>query len=147
LTTHATSGAPVDRHAPEYRFGRGRSRHIAAGNETVAAFLDHCQQFGAGLSLALLDARTLFEQLSGDVDFAQAARRYERERTQYYEKLLRLESWGGRILYGVACPDDAPLLAKLPRLRELGVDIIGAGPYCRIDDDTERQLFGEVRAV
>jgi 2-polyprenyl-6-methoxyphenol hydroxylase-like FAD-dependent oxidoreductase len=35
--------------------------------------------FGAGLSLALLDARSLIEQLTGDIDFAEGARRYERE--------------------------------------------------------------------
>jgi menaquinone-9 beta-reductase len=110
----------------------------------VAGSLDPA--FGAGLSLALLDVRTLVEQLGGDVDFCEAARRYEAERTLYYEKLLRLESWVGRILYGVSSPDNAPLLPLLPRLRELGLDIIGAGPYCSIDDDTERLLFAGVRA-
>ena len=98
--------------------------------------------FGAGLSLALLDARTLIEQLGGDVDLTERARRYERERAIYYEKLLRLESLGGRILYGVSSPGDAPHLALLPRLRELGLDIVGAGPYCDIDDHTEQSLFG-----
>jgi 2-polyprenyl-6-methoxyphenol hydroxylase-like FAD-dependent oxidoreductase len=110
----------------------------------VAGSLDPA--FGAGLSLALLDIRTLIDQLDRDVDFSEAARRYERERSRYYGKLLRLESWGGRILYGMGTSDDAPLLALMPRLRELGVDIVGAGPYCRIEDDTERLLFGEMRA-
>jgi hypothetical protein len=84
------------------------------------------------------------EQLTGDIDFAEGARRYERERASYYGKLLRLESWGARICYGVSTPDDAPLLGILPRLQELGLDIVGAGPYCSIDDDTERLLFGQV---
>jgi 2-polyprenyl-6-methoxyphenol hydroxylase-like FAD-dependent oxidoreductase len=108
----------------------------------VAGSLDPA--FGAGLSLALLDARTLIEQLTGNVDFAEGARRYERERASYYGKLLRLESWGGRIFYGVSSSDDAPLLGMLPRLQELGIDIVGAGPYCSIDDETERFLFGQL---
>jgi 2-polyprenyl-6-methoxyphenol hydroxylase-like FAD-dependent oxidoreductase len=108
----------------------------------VAGSLDPA--FGAGLSLALLDARTLIEQLTGDIDFAEGARRYERERALYYGKLLRLESWGARICYGVATPDDAPLLGMLPRLQELGIDIVGAGPFCSIDEETERLLFGQV---
>ncbi len=107
----------------------------------VAGSLDPA--FGAGLSLALLDVRSLIEQL--DADFSEAAQRYERLRSQYYGNLLRLETWGGRILYGLSSPDDAPLLGSLPRMRELGVDIVGAGPYCRIDDDTEQLLFGERR--
>ena len=100
--------------------------------------------FGAGLSLALLDARTLIEQLGGDVDFTEAVRRYQRERASYYGNLLRLESLGGRILYGLSSPDDAPLLDILPRMYELGLDIVGAGPFSSLDDDTERLLFGQV---
>jgi hypothetical protein len=98
----------------------------------------------ARTSLALLDARTLIEQLTGDVDFAEGPRRYERARASYYGKLLRLESWGGRIFNGVSTPDNAPLLGMLPRLQELGIDIVGAGPYCSIDDQTDRLLFGKV---
>jgi len=37
------------------------------------------QRSWGGLSLALLDARPLIERLRGDVDFAEGARRYERE--------------------------------------------------------------------
>jgi 2-polyprenyl-6-methoxyphenol hydroxylase-like FAD-dependent oxidoreductase len=103
--------------------------------------------FGAGLSLALLDVNALIGQLKGEGDFSEAARRYQYERRQYYEKLLRLESWGARILYGVSAPHGAPMPAMLPRLRELGIDIVGAGPYGRIDDETERKLFAQVPAT
>jgi hypothetical protein len=50
-------------------------------------------------------------------------------------------------LYGVSAPHGAPMPAMLPRLRELGIDIVGAGPYCRIDDETERMLFAQVPAT
>jgi hypothetical protein len=30
----------------------------------------------------------------------------------------------------------------MSKLRELGLDVVGSGPDCRIDDDTERALFG-----
>ncbi|MET0595151.1 MAG: FAD-dependent monooxygenase [Polyangiaceae bacterium] len=100
--------------------------------------------FGSGLSLALLDVRTFAEKLGAPGGIAAASRAYERERSDYYGKLLRLESWIGRILYGVGASDGAPRPEMLARLLELGIDLVGGGPHCRIDDDTERQLFGDL---
>jgi menaquinone-9 beta-reductase len=99
--------------------------------------------FGAGLSLALLDARTLTERLTTTDDVSQASRWYEAERAVYYARLLRLESCVGRVLYGLGTADGAPRPALLPRLRELGLDLVGGGPFCPIDEDAERALFGD----
>jgi menaquinone-9 beta-reductase len=98
---------------------------------------------GAGLSLALFDARMLTDRLGASADLAEASRGYERERAAYYARLLRLESCVGRVLYGDASSHGSPPTpALLPRLRELGLDVVGGGPGCRIDDDAERALFG-----
>jgi 2-polyprenyl-6-methoxyphenol hydroxylase-like FAD-dependent oxidoreductase len=106
----------------------------------VAGSLDPA--FGSGLSLALLDARTFTEKLAAGGAFDAASRAYAQERVAYYAKLLRLESWVSRVLYGVGADDGVPHPELLPRLTELEVDLIGGGPHCRIDDAIERQLFG-----
>jgi 2-polyprenyl-6-methoxyphenol hydroxylase-like FAD-dependent oxidoreductase len=102
--------------------------------------------FGSGLSLALLDARTFTDKLARGGDFGAASRAYAEERAAYYAKLLRVESWVGRVLYGVGAEDGVPHPELLPRLTELEVDLVGGGPHCRIDDAIERQLFGPPRA-
>ena len=98
---------------------------------------------GAGLSLALFDARRLTDRLAAaNADLTVASRDYERERAAYYPKLLRLENWASRVLYGDPGGDGPPNPALLPKLRELGLDVVGGGPFCPIDDDAEQALFG-----
>jgi len=98
--------------------------------------------FGAGLSLALLDARTLSEEIAAHGDLPQAAENYRIRRADHYRKLLLLESCVGRVLYGgFADGEKGPLPFLLPKMRELGLDLLGGGPHGGLDDDTERLLF------
>ena len=97
--------------------------------------------FGAGLALALLDARTLAELCEEHDDPARIVAQFVERRTEYHRALLRLERWMGRILYRTGSAADALRARALPRLPELGVDLVGAGPASRVDDATERALF------
>lgn len=99
--------------------------------------------FGAGLSLALLDARTLTDAVLGGATADEACRAHRAERAGYYARLVRLESILRRVLYG-STSGAPPRLDLLPSVRELRLDTVGGGPWCRVDDDAERALFGSV---
>ena len=98
--------------------------------------------FGCGLSLALRDARCLAECLARDGDVSVATADYARQRATYHRALRRIEGWLTRVLYETGPGADALRASALPRVDELGVDVIGAGPDSPCDDETERRIFG-----
>lgn len=97
--------------------------------------------FGCGQSLAMRDARVLLEHWRASGDWQRAAAAYVRERRAYHAALLRVESWLSRILFTPSPDGDAIRAVTLPRLAQLGVDLVGMGPDSRADDETEAQLF------
>jgi len=97
--------------------------------------------FGCGLSLALRDVRVLADHLRASTNWNAAAHAYARERARYYRDLLRIEGWLTELLFGIGPDADALRARALPRVMELGVDLIGAGPDSRSDEDTQRALF------
>jgi 2-polyprenyl-6-methoxyphenol hydroxylase-like FAD-dependent oxidoreductase len=97
--------------------------------------------FGCGLSLALRDVRVLVDQLRAGSDFRAAGHAYARERSRYYRDLLRVEGWLTELLYGLGPDADALRGRTLARTTDLGVDVIGAGPDSRCDEDTRRAFF------
>ncbi|MGD8863742.1 MAG: NAD(P)/FAD-dependent oxidoreductase [Myxococcales bacterium] len=97
--------------------------------------------FGCGQSLALRDARTLAEQLRECDDWQLAAARHAEQRRGYHAALLRLEGWLTRILFTPGAEGDALRSVTMPRLAELGIDLIGSGPDCPADAATEALLF------
>jgi 2-polyprenyl-6-methoxyphenol hydroxylase-like FAD-dependent oxidoreductase len=105
----------------------------AAGNVDPA--------FGCGLSLAFRDARVLAEALATSTDWHVALEAYASERARYYTSLVRIETWLGRLLFAAGPAGEALRGRALPRLAELGIDLIGGGPDCPSDADTERRLW------
>lgn len=97
--------------------------------------------FGCGLSLALRDARVLSEQLRASDDWNAAIHAYADARSAYYAALLRLERWMTEILYVSGPEADALRMRAMPRLEELGVDLVGMGPDSRADEATGAALF------
>jgi len=53
----------------------------------------------------------------------------------------RIEGWLTELLYGLGAGAEALRARALARVTELGVDMIGAGPDSRSDEDTRRALF------
>lgn len=98
--------------------------------------------FGCGLSLALRDARVLSDALCASDDWNAAIHGYATQRSVYYAALLRLERWMTQVLYEVGPEADALRERVMPRLGELGVDLVGAGPDSRTDEATRAALFG-----
>ncbi len=97
--------------------------------------------YGCGLSLALMDARSLAERLLESQDWDAAAARYALDRRRYAASLRAVESWMTRLLYTPG-PAAGELRARaLPRLGALRIDLIGAGPASPTDRETEQALF------
>lgn len=98
--------------------------------------------FGCGQSLALRDARSFVEhwQTCGG-DLLLAAARYAADRRAYHAAQLRIEAWLTRILYTQGPAGEALRAATLPRLAELGIDLIGRGPDSPTDAAVEARLF------
>ncbi|HET6334112.1 MAG TPA: NAD(P)/FAD-dependent oxidoreductase [Polyangiales bacterium] len=101
--------------------------------------------FGCGQSLALRDVRHLVDAAGAcRGDWQLAAAKYHHLRHAYHAALLRCESWMSRILYAPSPRGDAIRAAALPRLDELGIDLVGAGPDSPTDDATEARLFAGI---
>jgi len=94
------------------------------------------------MSLALRDVRFLSTFLLDDAgDWKLAVERYAQERRTYHQRLLRVERWLTRLLFATGASADALRARAMPRLHELGVDLVGLGPDSASDDQTERALF------
>lgn len=95
--------------------------------------------FGCGLSVALMDARSLAERLLENPDWDAAAGRHALERQARMASLRKLESWMTRLFF---TPGQDELRARaLPRLSTLGIDLLGSGPASPTDTETEMALF------
>jgi len=95
--------------------------------------------FGCGLSLALMDARSLAERLIESRDWDAAAARHALDRRVHVASLRKLETWMTRLFY---TPGQDELRARaLPRLATLGIDLLGSGPASATDSETEAALF------
>jgi 2-polyprenyl-6-methoxyphenol hydroxylase-like FAD-dependent oxidoreductase len=85
--------------------------------------------FGTGLSLALLDVRTLRDALLADSDWEHAIQHYAAEHHRYYAALKAVEKWFTDLLWDQGPEADARRMKIMPRLSEPGApDIIGLGP-------------------
>ncbi|HET7544166.1 MAG TPA: FAD-dependent monooxygenase [Polyangiaceae bacterium] len=95
--------------------------------------------FGCGLSLALMDARSLGERLLENRDWNAAAARHALDRSVYAASLRKLEAWMTRLFYTAG--QDELRARALPRLSALRVDLLGSGPASPTDSETEAALF------
>jgi menaquinone-9 beta-reductase len=101
--------------------------------------------YGCGQSMALRDTRVFVEHWrTCGGDWQLAAARYAEDRRTYHAAQLRIEAWLTRILYTQGPAGDALRGATLPRLAELGIDLIGRGPDSPTDDDAEARLFAGI---
>jgi 2-polyprenyl-6-methoxyphenol hydroxylase-like FAD-dependent oxidoreductase len=136
---HARAGGPLasfDSHAA------GATHPALDGVVLLGDAAGHVDPaFGCGLSLALRDVRVLADHLRASSDWSSAAHAYARERSRYYRDLLRIEGWLTELLYGLGTESDALRARALPRVEQLGVDVIGAGPDSRCDEATRLALF------
>ncbi|WP_207553442.1 FAD-dependent oxidoreductase [Teichococcus deserti] len=102
--------------------------------------------FGAGLSLALGDARSLRDRLLANEDWEVAAREYAAEHDGRYGAVRRITGWI-RTLFLDPRPEAVALRARaLPRIvadPSRRVDYVGLGPLAPSDDAARRRLFGE----
>lgn len=92
--------------------------------------------FGCGLSLALRDARHLYEFSRAGDSLSAAAAQYASARARYYPALVRVEQILHRALFA-----PAPSVIYAARLAEAGIDLFGLGPESPTDAATERAIF------
>jgi len=97
--------------------------------------------FGCGVSLGLMDARSLAERLLETPDWDAAAARHAEDRRIYATSLRTLERWLTQLYY---TPGEAAAELRLrasPRLAALRIDLVGSGPASPTDPQTEAALF------
>ncbi|TPG46049.1 FAD-binding protein [Roseomonas nepalensis] len=102
--------------------------------------------FGAGLSLALGDVRSLRDQLLANGDWEAAGHEYAAEHDRRYEAVHRITDWI-RTLFLDPRPEAAAIRTRaLPRIAadpSRRVDYVGLGPLAPSDDAARRRFFGE----
>lgn len=90
--------------------------------------------WGTGLSLSLLDVRTLRDELLADDDWPQAGQRYAARHKQYYGRLRDVEHWFADLIFSAGPEADARRARVLPRLERPGApDIVGLGPESPVE--------------
>jgi 2-polyprenyl-6-methoxyphenol hydroxylase-like FAD-dependent oxidoreductase len=102
--------------------------------------------FGAGLSLALGDVRSLRDRLLANRNWDTATRQYAAEHDRRYEAVHRITDWI-RTLFLDPRPEAAAIRARaLPRIAaepSRRVDYVGLGPSAPSDEAARRRFFGE----
>ncbi len=85
--------------------------------------------WGTGLSLTLVDVRTLLDELLASSDWDAAINRYAVEHDRYYTALHAVEAWFTDLFYDQGPKADARRAHIVPLLTQPGApDIIGLGP-------------------
>jgi 2-polyprenyl-6-methoxyphenol hydroxylase-like FAD-dependent oxidoreductase len=102
--------------------------------------------FGAGLSLALGDVRSLRDRLLTDGNWDAAGQNYAAEHDRRYEAVHRITDWI-RTLFLDPRPEAATIRARaLPRIAaepSRRVDYVGLGPLAPSDEAARHRFFGE----
>jgi 2-polyprenyl-6-methoxyphenol hydroxylase-like FAD-dependent oxidoreductase len=91
--------------------------------------------WGTGLSLTLVDVRTLRDELLASSDWDAAIHRYAEEHDRYYQSLHAVETWFADLLWDQGPEADARRMRLIPTLENPGApDIIGLGPDSPTDE-------------
>ena len=85
--------------------------------------------WGSGLSLTLLDVRTLRDELLASSDWDAASHRYAEKHNRYYQALHAVEGWTSDLLWDKGPEADARRAEIIPIMDQPGFpDIVGLGP-------------------
>lgn len=90
--------------------------------------------WGSGLSLTLVDVRTLRDELCASSDWNAAIHRYAAEHDRYYRALHAVEAWFTDLAWDRGPEADARRMQVFPTLEQPGApDILGLGPESPVD--------------
>jgi 2-polyprenyl-6-methoxyphenol hydroxylase-like FAD-dependent oxidoreductase len=91
--------------------------------------------WGTGLSLTLVDVRTLRDELCASSDWNTAIQRYADQHDRYYQALHAVEAWFSDLSWDQGADADERRLQVFPMLEQPGApDIVGLGPESPTDE-------------